>query len=528
MNDPARLLHSPAAKQWQSVSAQQHHGIVIPLFSLHSSHSYGIGEYTDLIPLIDWCSSIGYNIIQLLPLNDTGEGTSPYSALSAFALNPIHLGLDALPFLEDHPNLKDELKALPKHLSGMKVDYKRVRDHKNHFLRHYYHLIGPRLIETEDYKQFLHQAEFWLKDYAAFKILKNLHHGANWYFWPALEKSGRQDFINIICSEQKEEFHWYCFLQFLCDQQLKSAKQSAARKNIYLMGDLPILVDRDSADVWAHQELFNLDYSAGSPPDMYSDEGQNWGFPLYRWNMMEAQNYHWWKFRLQWACRYYHIYRIDHIVGFFRIWSIPNGRSGKEGHYIPEDEALWIDHGQRIMLMMLDACEMLPIGEDLGIVPPLVRSCLSALGICGTRVMRWERRWNEDGEFIPPHHYPLDSLTTVSTHDSETLQQWWKNNPLEAQLYSRFKGWSYQPLLSREHHREILWDSHHSASLFHINPLQEYMALVPGLSWPEPEDDRINIPGICSDNNWSFRLRPSLEEISLQTSLKHFMQELIK
>ena len=222
------------------------------------------------------------------------------------------------------------------------------------------------------------------------------------------------------------------------------------------------------------------------------------------------------------------MYRIDHIVGFFRIWSIPLGLTGKDGHFIPQDESMWVDHGQQLMLMMLNASNMLPIGEDLGVVPPEVRTCLSALGICGTRVMRWERKWKEGGEFILPEDYAVDSLTTVSTHDTETLQQWWRDNPIEAQLFAQFKGWSYQPILSREHHREILWDSHHTASLFHVNLLQEYLALIPGLSWPNLDDERINIPGLISDRNWSHRLRPSLEEISEQSTLKHLMHELIK
>ena len=177
--------------------------------------------------------------------------------------------------------------------------------------------------------------------------------------------------------------------------------------------------------------------------------------------------------------------------------------------------------------MMLNASEMLPIGEDLGVVPPEVRTCLSSLGICGTRVMRWQRRWDEDGQFIAPQDYPIDSMTTVSTHDSETLQHWWKAYPIEAQLFANFKGWSYQPLLSHDHHREILWDSHHTSSLFHINLIQEYLALIPGLSWPTPEEERINIPGLISDRNWTYRLKLPLEELIQQKSLTHLMKELI-
>lgn len=528
MREASYLLHSPAAKQWEQISIKPHHGVAVPLFSLHSTDSHGIGEFTDLNLLIDWCASIGFDTIQLLPLNDTGSGISPYSALSAFALNPIFLGLSHLPDLENYPLLNEELKALPKFSSAMYIDYPLIRSLKERFLHHYYQTVAPQLPQNQAYQHFLQEADAWLKGYAVFKILKKKHQESHWESWPESERFPTSQLLDSVAQEEQENYHWYCFLQFLCDQQLKSAKAHATQKNSFIMGDIPILIDRDSADVWLHQDLFDLEYSAGAPPDMYSETGQNWGFPTYRWKTIADSDYRWWINRLRWAGRYYHLYRIDHIVGFFRIWSIPVGRSGKEGHFIPQDETTWVDHGQKIMLMMLNACDMLPIGEDLGVVPPEVRNCLSALGICGTKVMRWERKWKEQGQFILPQHYPIDSLTTVSTHDSETLQQWWKNNPVEAQLFAYFKGWSYQPHLSREHHREILWDSHHSASLFHINPLQEYLALIPGLSWPDMDDERINIPGLLSDRNWRYRVRLSLEELEQQNSLKYLMQELIK
>lgn len=528
MKDASHLAHSAAAVQWQAIGIQKHHGIAIPLFSLHSDRSHGIGEYPDLKLLIDWCASINFDVIQLLPINDTGRGISPYSSLSAFALHPIFLGLASLPYVDEHPFLLDELKAIPKFSFVPHVDYARVSEYKEQFLRHYVSLTGPQILQSETYQRFMQAAEYWLKGYAAFKILKKRYRGTSWETWPESERLPTQELLDSLTFHEQDEFNWHCILQFLCDQQFKEAKAHATEKNIFLMGDIPILIDRDSADVWLHQNLFDLQYSAGAPADIFTEDGQNWGFPIYNWTSIIQEDFHWWVKRLEWACHYYHIYRIDHIVGFFRMWSIPLGSSGRDGFFIPRDETIWIDHGQRIMLMMLRACQMLPIGEDLGVVPPEVRTCLSALGICGTRVMRWERKWKEDSQFILPENYPVDSMTTVSTHDTEPLQLWWKMHPLEAQLYASFKGWSYQSVLSREHHREILWDSHHTASLFHINPLQEYLSLIPGLSWPNPEDERINVPGLFSDNNWRYRLRLSLEDLAHQSSLKHIMQEIIK
>lgn len=528
MKDSSYLAHSPAAKQWQQIGIRSHHGIAIPLFSIHSKHSYGIGEFTDLPLLIDWCASIGFDVIQLLPLNDTELGISPYSAISAFALNPIFIGLDFLPHVDEHPFLREELKAVPKFSYVPHIDYSRVREYKERFLRHYFQFMGPQIIQSEAFQQFVNEAGYWLKGYTAYKILKKRRQWMSWDTWIENESNATPELIDSLSIEEKEEYNWYCFLQFLCDEQLKAAKKHAFEKKVFIMGDIPILIGRDSADVWLHKDLFDLNFSAGAPPDLLCDIGQDWGFPIYQWQAIADQNYQWWIERLRWSSRYYHIYRIDHIVGFFRIWSIPLGLTGKDGHFIPAEERTWVDHGQKIMLMMLNACDMLPIGEDLGTVPPEVRTCLSALGICGTRVMRWERNWHGDRNFISPQDYPIDSMTTVSTHDTETLQQWWRDNTIEAQLFANFKGWSYQPQISREYHREILWDSHHSRSLFHINFLQEYLTLIPGLSWPNPEDERINIPGLIADRNWCYRLRPSLEELAQQSTLNHMIQELIR
>lgn len=524
--DLSFLEHSPATRQWKHIGIRQHHGLVIPLFSLHSTYSCGIGEFPDLLPIIDWCTAIGFDVIQLLPLNDTGLGTSPYSALSAFALNPIHLSLSTLPYLSDYPILIDELKAIPKFSQEAHLHYIPIREAKERFLRHYYQLTHQHLIGTEDYHQFIKNTE-WLKGFALFKVLKEHHHWASWEFWPADLQSPDLHTFHHLLDQYKDELEWHCFLQFLCDKQMQNIKKYASAHKISLMGDIPILIGRDSADVWLNRHLFQLDYSAGAPPDVFSLEGQNWGFPIYNWDALVHENFQWWIERLKYAERYYHLYRIDHIVGFFRIWAIPYGLTGKDGRFIPQDPDQWIDHGQRIMLMMLTQCEMLPIGEDLGVVPLEVRACLSALGICGTKVMRWERKWKEDGGYIPPQDYPAESMTTVSTHDSETLQLWWQNNPVDAKLYARFKGWCHTPTLSRSHHKEILWDSHHSNSLFHINLLQEYMALIPGLTWPNLEDERVNVPGIISDKNWSYRFKPSVEEIISNQTLQHILQEMI-
>ncbi len=525
--DPSLFIHSPAGRQWEKIGVKDHHGFVIPLFSLHSAKSCGIGEYTDLFPLIEWCHSVGFDIIQFLPLNDTGLGTSPYSALSAFALHPIYLGLASLPYLEHSVELQEELKNLQNQPHQFRVNYPEVWKNKKRFLRQYAQELGSRIFETQSYQEFCDQSS-WLKVFAVFKTLKTVYEWKSWEEWPTELHHPNPLLIDQLCEKYKDEVSLHSLIQYLCHQQLHAAKTHADTHQVKLMGDIPILICRDSADVWFHRDLFDLNYSAGAPPDYFNSEGQNWGFPLYNWKRISELNFSWWIERLQIASNYYHLYRIDHIVGFFRIWAIDHGKTGKEGVFMPDDQAVWVEHGRSIMWVMLEKCEMLPIGEDLGVIPPEVRSCLSMLGICGTRVMRWERKWLEDQSFIPCADYALDSMTTVSTHDSETLKLWWENHPDEAILFSQTKNWTYSPLLSLEQHKEILQDSHHSNSLFHINLLQEYLALVPELSWPNFREDRINVPGTFSDQNWTSRFLPSVEQIIDNQYLKDVIKSILK
>ena len=528
MKNFLKLANTPTATQWNRIGIKEHHGIAIPLFSIHSRYSCGIGEYTDLPQLIDWCASIGFDIIQLLPLNDTGLETSPYSAISAFALDPIYIGIQTLPQIDEHPLLQEKLASFPKFSLETPINYSQVRQYKESFLRDYFHIFGSDIIQSKDFKQFIEETKDWLTGYAAFKILRARHLWHSWETWPQQERNPTPEWIESVCNKSSEEYHWFCFLQFICDQQLREAKKYGEKKNVRLMGDIPILIGRDSADVWLHQELFNLNFSAGAPPDFYSELGQNWGFPIYDWEAMKEQHYRWWIRRLRFAARHYDIYRIDHIVGFFRIWAIPLGLTGREGFFIPKEESTWIAHGREILEMMINASDMLPIGEDLGVIPPGVRECLTELGICGTKVVRWERDWRGEGEFIPFKDYPPISLTTVGTHDSETLQQWWQDYPNDVQSFVRFMGWHYHPELSQENLKDILWNSHHSGSLFHINPLQEYLALLPNLSSNNPSEERINTPGTISDRNWCYRLKPSLEELMKQDRLKTILQEILK
>lgn len=514
------LLTSPAGKQWQRIGVSNHHGIVVPLFSLHSKNSCGIGEYPDLIPLIHWCHEVGFDIIQLLPINDTGLETSPYSSLSANALNPIHIGLSSLPYLQ-HSALKAdlvELQALT--LQDQRLNYKVIQQKRDEFLRNYYNACGPTIKAQDNYQAFKKEHAYWLQDYAVFKALKIAQNWKNIDEWPAEYQSPNEAFFEHLPQNIRNEAEYHLFLQYLCFTQFAKVKRIAEDEHILLKGDIPILINRESADTWRHPHQFLMQFSAGAPPDMYAQEGQKWGFPPYDWNALASDNYRWWIERLRVASQLYHVYRIDHIVGFFRIWSIPIKLEAKNGYFLPEDSSLWIPQGEKIMRVMLNHSPMLPIGEDLGTVPTEVRENLCSLGICGTKVMRWERYWHGDQSFIKPEDYPCESMTTVSTHDSEPLKLWWRDQPQEAEEYAKSVGWEYYPELTPSKQFAILLASHRSGSLFHINLLQEYLALIPGLTWPNIEDERINVPATISDKNWSYRFVPSVEEIVANDELK--------
>jgi 4-alpha-glucanotransferase len=458
-------------------------------------------------------------------LNDTGNESSPYCAISANALNPIYLGLIRLKGISDYPDLQKQISELQTLDKQQRIDYSAVRNLKEKLLKDYFQTQQASLPSLAEYQRFK-TFNPWVFGYALFKALKIKRNWQSWEKWPIPIKDPDLNQIEID-PQLREETELHIFVQYLCFQQMEEVKQFATTNQVFLKGDIPILINKESADVWLNRKLFLMQYEAGAPPDMYAKKGQKWGFPLYDWSAMQNEFYQWWIERLQVASLFYHIYRIDHIVGFYRIWGIPKGLKPAEGHFIPEDVSAWIPQGNAIMRMMLNNCPMLPIGEDLGTIPPEVRVHLRDLGICGTKVMRWERRWLKDKGFINPLDYESESMTTVSTHDSETLQQWWEKHPDEARLFCQSLGWKYTPDLSDNIRLNILKISHNSNSLFHINLLQEYLALVPGMTWPKVEDERINIPGTVSETNWTYRFKPSVEEIVGNEPLKLVMKKVL-
>jgi 4-alpha-glucanotransferase len=520
------LLSTVSASGWQRVGVSSHHGINVPLSALHSHNSCGIGEFFDLIPLIDWCHQLKLDFIQLLPLNDSGKDPSPYNAISSCALNPIYLSLHALPDLEDLPQLKKKMKDLHQLTDMQHISYTEVLTHKLSWMHAYFDEVGERLLQSRELQEFIADHP-WVESYCLFKILQE-RLGGSWTTWPEDLRAPSPHELKALIQRYWPEVTFHIVAQFLCVKQLQKVKEHAHTQGIFLMGDFPFLISKESADIWQYPDLFDTQFSAGAPPDYYNTEGQNWGLPLWRWDPMRKHHFSWWKQRLKCAEMFFDLFRLDHVLGFFRIWAIPPGKLSKEGHYIPKDKNQWEAQGKEILSKIASLTHMLPIAEDLGTVPKMVRPCLRELGICGTKVMRWERNWeSKDQHFIPLEDYSPVSISCLSTHDSETLTLWWKKFPDEAKAYADFKHWTYSPHLSNQQREEILWDCHHTSSLFHVNLLQEYLALFPELIWPNPEDERINVPGKILPTNWTYRYKPSVETLVTHKELFSKMQKIL-
>jgi 4-alpha-glucanotransferase len=387
-----------------------------------------------------------------------------------------------------------------------------VRARKLKKLRVLFESTFATLSKTKPYRDFVAEHP-WLPTYVKYKAIKEEKGGAPWSAWGPSPPPPPQSSL---------DFH--TFLQFHCFHQFEKVKAHAENLGVKIKGDIPILISPDSADVWSHPHLFDLTLSAGAPPDYYNPLGQNWGFPLFNWDAHRNTHFAWWKQRLQVASQLFHIYRIDHVVGFYRIWGIPEGNPPSHGHFIPPDPTLWPGQGREILEMMLNATDMLPIAEDLGTIPPMVYPMLKELGISGTKVVRWQK--TQEGRFIPYDQYEPLSMTTVSTADLETTASWWKNIPGEAAPFAAFHQMSYQPTLTREQQFTLLSRAHHSSSYFHINMLQEYLYLFEELVSPNPDEERVNQPGTVLSTNWTYRFKPSLEELMRHEGLRGAIRQI--
>lgn len=317
-------------------------GVVIPIFSLRSEKSMGIGEFTDLKPMIDWAAQTKMRVIQTLPINDTTVSYSwldsyPYNAISIYALHPIYLGMDNF-VLKD----KAKQKAYIKEGAGLNklpaIDYDKVIKLKTNFQKDLFKEIGQETIASDEFKAFFKKNEEWLFPYACFCYFRDKYHTANFVEWREYSFYDKAFLEKMIASDKamKDAVNQVYFVQYLLHKQLKEAKEYAYSKGVTLKGDIPIGISPNSVEAWTEPHLFNIDCQTGAPPDDFSIDGQNWGFPTYNWTEMAKDGFSWWRKRFIKMTDYFDAYRIDHILGFFRIWEISaNCVNGLLGYFSP-------------------------------------------------------------------------------------------------------------------------------------------------------------------------------------------------
>ena len=318
-------------------------GTQVPVFSLRTRKSAGIGDFGDLKTMIDFVASTGQKVLQLLPINDTTithtwTDSYPYSCISVFAIHPQYADLHALPELKD-AKARAEAEKTRAELNALdKIDYEKVNDFKINYLRQIFNQEGGKMMKTAEYKAFFQDTELWLVPYAQYSYLRDKNGTADFNQWPdhqVWDEAERKALADPKTAAYKNVAFFY-FVQFVLDRQMQEAHEHAKAKGVILKGDIPIGVNRNGCDVWTEPKYFNLNGQAGAPPDDFSANGQNWGFPTYNWFEMLKDDCQWWNRRFQNMARYFDAYRIDHVLGFFRIWEIPvHSVHGLLGQFAP-------------------------------------------------------------------------------------------------------------------------------------------------------------------------------------------------
>jgi len=423
------LLKTLSSDKWKAIGTHKRAGLLVPLFSVYSKNSAGIGDFDDLKLLIDLCEKTGCSIIQLLPMNEIGATFCPYDAISSFALELSYVSLRSISSTMS--------KAVKSRIDGIRkffpagtghVDYA-VREEKRQALWDIFVAHGER--PSPDFKKFTESNKHWLDDFALYKVLKNYNLGKPWYDWREGYAYRDGDALSQFREEHERDIAFQKWIQWVLCGQFTAAKEYAASKGILIKGDLPILISRDSADVWAHPGYFKLDFAAGAPPDMYCSKGQRWGVPTYDWEKIAADGYKYIREKLRYAENFYDILRIDHVVGLFRIWSIPSDEpaenEGLKGFFDPSDENVWDAHGRRILSAMMESTKMLLCAEDLGMIPKTCPETLKEFGIPGNEVERWVKDWSVTHDFLAPGKYRDISVAMLSTHDTTNWAAWWEN-----------------------------------------------------------------------------------------------------
>jgi 4-alpha-glucanotransferase len=478
-------------------------GILMHVSSLPSTH--GIG---DLGPaayrFVDFLASCRQSWWQMLPVSPVGRENSPYDSPSAFAGNPMFISLEKL--AARRLLTQNDISA-PGNLPKRKVDYSRVTQYKL-----------PRLIKAFDnferqkssgdylrFEEYCTANGAWLVNHGIFSALKQLNGGAPWTEWDEEIRTRRPSALTKVKRQLRMQIRYHMFLQYEFSRQWTELRRYCAKKQVGLIGDIPFYVAHDSADVWANKEIFRLDrhgrptHVAGVPPDYFSETGQLWGNPLYRWNVLRRRGYYWWIDRLRVTFSRFDVSRLDHFTGFQRYWEVPaNAHTSRRGRWVKGPR----DHFFETAFRRLGHREV--IAEDLGVVTSDVKQLRDRLGLPGIRVLQFAFGNDPDAMSHRPHHYPRDCIVYTGTHDNDTTLGWYTDRGSAASTRSRLdieKELGYALRYLNSNGEQISWDmirlAMMSVASVAITPVQDILGL--------GSEARMNIPGKAK-GNWEWRL----------------------
>lgn len=462
---------------------------------LHVSSIPGSGAIGDLGPQADhwlhWLSEAGCGAWQILPIGPTGHGYSPYQALSSFAGNPLLISPEQLV----HDGLLEpEAADRDRTTGGQQVDFEAVASIRRKLLRDAHRSFdegGGRDLRGA-FEEFKHSNSNWLDDYALFSAIKNAQDGAAWNQWPEPLRRRQKDALAQFKAHRSDSVERARFVQFLFDRQWRSLKAKAQELGVRLIGDLPIFVALDSADVWAHQELFQLDRDgkpevvAGVPPDYFSETGQLWGNPLYHWDRMAANGYRWWIDRASKSLERVDLLRLDHFRGFEAYWEIPaeapTAQSGR-----------WVEGpGGDFFAALQDAIGVLPlIAEDLGVITPEVERLREHFGLPGMKVLQFAFSGDSSNLYLP-HNFGRNCVVYTGTHDNDTSLGWYQGASEGERDHCR----RYLAVDGRHIAWDLIRTAWRSVADLSIAPLQDMLEL--------GSDARMNFPG-RPEGNWAWR-----------------------
>ena len=486
----------------------RHAGVILPLFAARSSASWGIGEIGDLDAFASWLEQAGFDRLMLLPIGTMPAGqTSPYSATSTFAIDPIYISMRDVPeFVRagGEAALPAAAQAdLERARHAGSIDYDAVRRAKeaalaiafDRFVTDEWEQLTTRASEFAGY---MTRERWWLDDYALFQAIARSASGPSWQHWnePLRERDARA--LDETRRDLKRDVLQQQYWQWIAEAQWQHMRQALQRRGVRIVGDLPFVAAGDSADVWSRSSEFRLDVSAGCPPDAFSPVGQDWGLPTYRWDAIADGGYAWMRQRARRMAALFDGLRVDHVVGLYRTYGKP--RTGP-AFFTPADEPEQRAQGEAI-LTILAATGLELIAEDLGTIPDFVRESLAELQVPGCKVLRWERDWNDKrAPFLPPEGYASVSAALSGTHDTETLATWWDEAAREdrAALLALPVFGEHGVTDPDEPWNDGLRDAI-LAALYAAGSSYVYLPLQDVFGWRE----RINEPGTVGPENWTW------------------------